>query len=125
MKRVLVFAIVLAAFCAVYFSLFKKHDLIKPFDIALPDNLVNTVICYETHVRPMIAGYCAPCHTERKAGFVSLKSAQDCSKNIDKAVKMVVKGKMPPKDNLKLTGAQVAVLKAWKEGGFKDCPAAK
>lgn len=125
MKRLLVFVIVLLVFCVAYFGLFKKHDLIKPGEIVLPDNLKNTVICYETHVRPMIAGYCAPCHTERKAGFVSLDSAQNCSKNFDKAVRMAVKGKMPPKDNLKLAGPQIAVLKAWKEGGFKDCPAAK
>ena len=40
---------------------------------------------------------------------------------MDESIALIIKGKMPKGDKPKVSGAEVAVLKAWKEKGGKSC----
>lgn len=121
MKTVLIPVAIASFFLVGFFGLFEKPDLVKPGEIVLPDSLKDADICYESHVRPIFTGSCSPCHIENNKAWVSLATKEGCVKNLDDAIRVIVKGKMPPGDRKKLNGSDVAILKAWKEKGLKIC----
>jgi mono/diheme cytochrome c family protein len=82
-------------------------------------------VTYESNVQPIIMASCAPCHVPSKGGNKeALDNYANAKKDIDDIIRRVQlnpdeRGFMPMK-HPKLSDADIAVFKTWKETGFTE-----
>jgi len=117
MKKLYVSALIVTM--AVFFS--YCHSAKK----ASAATATKSTVSYEVNVQPIIVGNCAPCHFPAKGGN---KEALDTYTNVSKEVDGIIrriqlnpdeKGFMPMR-HPKLSDADIATIKAWKDGGLTE-----
>jgi mono/diheme cytochrome c family protein len=83
------------------------------------------VVSYESNIQPLIMASCAPCHVPSKGGNKeALDNYGNAKKDIDDIIRRIQlnpdeKGFMPMK-HPKMSDADIAVFKAWKETGLTE-----
>ena len=85
----------------------------------------SSAITYEKSVQPIILASCTPCHVPSKGGNKeALDSYSNAKKDADDILRRVelapeTKGFMPMR-HPKLSDADIAVIKQWKDGGLVE-----
>lgn len=82
-------------------------------------------VTFETNVLPIVMSSCAPCHVPSKGGNKeALDSYANAKKDVDDIIRRIQlapeeRGFMPMR-HPKLSDADIAVFKKWKDGGLTE-----